>query len=178
MKIIFLGMQGSGKSTQAQILANKLSIPYIEMGQLLRDKSKDNDQIGIAIRKSLESGKLVDNEITIDTLKQKTFEYKLGYVLDGYPRNKQQLGALDLDIDVVYYIKVSDGEARKRLLSRNRQDDTPQLIDKRIEIFHSETEPLLSYFLNKGLLQEVDGERTIEEISEDLEKRVKEYTAG
>lgn len=173
MKIIFLGMQGSGKSTQAQILAQKLSLPYIEMGQLLRDKSKDKDEVGNSIRQSLEAGKLVENQITIDTLRQKTSGYKSGYVLDGYPRNREQLGALDDDIDFVFYIKVSDQEAKKRLVSRSRHDDTPELIDKRIEIFHAETEPLLTYFSEKGFLQSIDGERTIEEISEDLEKRIK-----
>lgn len=170
MKIIFLGMQGSGKSTQAQVLAQKLGVPYIEMGQLLRDKSKDNDKIGKSIREALESGKLVENQITIDSLKEKIDQVGAnGYVLDGYPRNKEQLLFLDTDIDKVFYINVSDEEATKRLLSRGRHDDEPDLIKKRIEIFHNETEPSLNYFREKGILVEINGERPIEEISKDLE---------
>lgn len=174
MKIIFLGMQGSGKSTQAQILAQKLNVPYIEMGQLLRDKSKDDDNIGAAIREALETGRLVENQITIDSLKEKISQVGVnGYVLDGYPRNKEQLSFLDTDLDKVFYINVSDEEAIKRLLSRGRHDDVQDIIKKRIGIYHNETEPLLDYFREKGKLVEIDGERSIEEISKDLEKNIK-----
>ncbi len=174
MKIIFLGMQGSGKSTQAQILAKKLNVPYIETGQLLRDKSNDVDNIGSAIRDALESGKLVENKITIDSLKEKIKAVGInGYVLDGYPRNSEQLSFLDNDIDKVFYINVSDEEATKRLQSRGRHDDTPELIKKRIEIFHRETEPLLDYFRKKGILVEINGERSVEAVSQDLEEHTK-----
>ena len=134
LKIIFLGMQGSGKSTQAQLLADKLKIPYIEMGQLLRDKSRDSDNIARKIREALAVGKLVENQITISTLKEKLSEplFEKGYVLDGYPRNERQVTQLDDDISKVFYINVSDDEAIRRLSQRGRHDDTPNLIKKRI----------------------------------------------
>lgn len=174
MKIIFLGMQGSGKSTQAKLLSQKLNLPYIEMGQLLRDKTQQDGLIGQIIKSALQNGKLVENEITIQTLKDKISqpEFERGYILDGYPRNKEQLPALDEDIDKVFYIEVPDEEAIRRLTNRGRHDDTPELIEKRIEVYHQETEPLLAHFRERGLLEEADGQRSIEEVANDIWGRV------
>lgn len=167
-------MQGSGKSTQAKILSQKLNVPYVEMGQVLRDKSQEESEIGHKIKQALETGVLVDNQITIQALNEKLKGdgFKNGFVLDGYPRNQQQLENLPEGIDKVFYIKVSKEENLKRLTSRGRHDDTPDLIEKRIEIYLKETEPLLQHFNNLHLLEEVNGERSIEEIAADLEMRV------
>lgn len=175
LKLIFLGMQGSGKSTQAKLMASKLNVPYIEMGQLLRDKSQDSDDVAKKIREALSVGKLVENKITIDTLKEKLLDpiFKNGYVLDGYPRNERQVKELDSDISKVFYIGVSDEEATRRLSGRGRHDDTPHLIKKRLEIYHRETEPLLEYFKSRAILEEIDGEREVEEIAKDLEEKVR-----
>jgi adenylate kinase len=174
LKIIFLGMQGSGKSTQAKMLAEKLSVPYVEMGQLLRDKSKDSDEIAKKIQEALTTGKLVENQITIDCLKEKLNQpgFENGYVLDGYPRNKSQLSALDADISKVFYIKVSDNEAVSRLISRGRHDDSPSLIVQRLKIYHEETEPLLKHFKDQRILEEIYGEKSIDQVSEDIEKKL------
>lgn len=174
LKLIFLGMQGSGKSTQAKLLADKLNVPCVEMGQLLRDKSQDTDDIAKKIREALTVGRLVENQITIDALKEKLKDriFENGYVLDGYPRNEQQVEELDSDISKVFYITVSDEEATRRLSSRGRHDDTPELIKKRLEIYHHETEPLLEYFRSRALLEEINGERPIEEVAKDLEEKV------
>ncbi len=175
MKIIFLGLQGSGKSTQAKILSEKLGIPYIEMGQVLRDRSKIEDETGLTIKKALESGVLVKNQITIDALNTRLEDpdFANGYIIDGYPRNETQLNNLPDDIDKVFYVKVSEDEALKRLLDRARHDDTPQLIKKRMDLYKSETTPLVDSFKSRNLLVEIDGERPIEEITEDIENRLK-----
>lgn len=175
MKLIFLGPQGSGKSTQAKIVAQMINIPQIEMGQILRDKAKESSKEGNLIAQSLSKGELVPNEITIKVLKERLSENdcQRGYTLDGYPRNAQQYAALDEDIDKVFYVYVNDDESIKRLAKRLRHDDTPQLLARRLEIYHEQTEPLLRAFRTKGILEEVDGERTIEEISKDIEERLK-----
>lgn len=174
MKYVFLGGQGSGKSTQAKMLAEKLNLPYLEIGQVLRERSKEKDRLGKKIKEALETGHLVENQITIDLLKYKTSSllFRDGYVLDGYPRNEGQLQHLDKDINKVFYIKVTDEEAIKRLEKRARSDDTKEVLAKRLEIYHQDTEPLLQDFRNQGLLDEVGGERTINQIHKDIMERI------
>lgn len=171
-KIIFLGGQGSGKSTQAKMLAQKLGLPYIEMGQLLRDKSKEDDTEAGDIRQALEIGNLVPDQIAIKTLKErlKANDCQNGFVLDGYPRNYAQIEGLPNDIDKVFYIKVSDQEAISRLIQRGRHDDSLDVITRRLELYHSETEPLLTYFEQAKVLREINGERPIDQIHEDIIK--------
>ena len=170
MKIIFLGSQGSGKSTQAKLVAQKLNLPWIEMGQLLRDRTQKNDQIGTEINKSLEIGNLAPDQIVIRTLKERLMkpDCSNGYVLDGFPRNYAQLEGLDPDINKVFYVQVSDPEGIKRLMKRARSDDTLSVITKRLQNYHKLTQPLLEYFGQKGILVKIDGERTIEEIEKDI----------
>ena len=177
MKIIFLGVQGSGKSTQAEMLAKKLDIPYLDMGHLLRDRAANNDELGRQIRETLDAGHLIEDAITISILRQKlkSLDPIAGFVLDGFPRNFAQYNALDVDIDLVFYVVASDEEATRRLFLRARSDDTKDALKKRLEIYHRETEPLLSKFRQREILQEVDGERPIETIHEDILQIVGSY---
>lgn len=177
MKIIFLGIQGSGKSTQAKIAAEKLNLPYIETSRLLREKRAEEDEEAKKISEAFERGNLVTDEITIRVLKTRLSkpDCRDGYVLDGYPRNEIQFQNLDSDINKVFYVKVSDEEAIKRLSKRGRHDDSGQAIERRMELYHQETEPMLDKFRDRGILEEIDGERTIEEIAEDIESRIADY---
>ena len=174
MKVIFLGSQGSGKSTQAKLLAQKLNLPYIEMGQVFRDRAGNPDDLAAKIKKALDLGNLVDDEVAITTLKDelKKPQFQNGYILDGYPRNSAQLAALEPDIDKVFYINVSDEEAIKRLLLRRREDDTRKALQKRLEIYHNQTEPLLAIFKQKGNIEEINGHNSIEEIHREIFKKI------
>lgn len=170
MKIIFLGVQGSGKSTQAKMLADQLNLPFLEMGQLFRDKASEEGESGAKIKQALSTGNLVDDEIVVKTLQEEltNTKYKDGFILDGYPRNEAQLEGLTQTIDKVFYIKVTDNEALKRLILRKREDDTEELLKKRLEIYHEKTEPLLSFFRKHEILVEIDGEQTIEEVNKSV----------
>lgn len=170
MKYLFLGGQGSGKSTQAKLLANKFKLPYLEMGQVLRERSKENDRLARNIKEATTTGHLVDNQITIDLLKAKTMSppYREGYILDGYPRNEGQMENLDRNIDKVFYINVSDKKAIKRLEKRARSDDTTEVLAKRLEIYHKDTEPLLEEFRERELLIEIDGEKVIKDVHKQI----------
>lgn len=172
MNVIFLGPQGSGKSTQAKMLSDRLKLPLIEMGQLFRDRTKVDDGLGRKIKKSLDAGILVEDEIAVKTLRDELAKeiYNSGFILDGYPRNSNQLRGLNTRIDKVFYIKVSDQEAVKRLLLRKREDDTEELLKKRLDIYHEKTEPLLDQFRQKGILSEINGEQSIEEVDRDVMK--------
>lgn len=172
MKLIFLGPQGSGKSTQAKKLAQELNVPHLEMGQLLRDKMQESDEDAQKIRAALKSGALVENEITIRTLNAKIAkpDFTNGFILDGYPRNEEQLQNLPEGIDKVIYINVPDSIAVGRLSKRAREDDTQEVIQKRLDIYHKETEPLLENFRQKGLLVEINGQASIEQVDTDIKK--------
>lgn len=175
MKIIFLGPQGSGKSTQARTLAQNLDLPYIEMGQLLRKKAKDDDTEAGEIRQALEVGDLVPDTITVKTLHGRLSkrDCKNGFVLDGYPRNYAQLEGLPPGIDKVFYFKIPDEKAVKRLIERRREDDTLEVISRRLELFHRETEPLLTYFRQQGIIDEIDGTKSIKEIEQEVSGKIK-----
>lgn len=170
MKIIFLGAQGSGKSSQAKMLADKLNLPYIEMGQLLRDKAKEDGNEAGEIKQALEVGNLVPDAITTGLLKDRVSQSDSngGYILDGYPRNYAQIEGLPQDVDKVFYIKVSDNEGIQRLIARGRHDDSLDVISRRLELYHRETEPLLTYFRQKGIIEEINGERTQAEVHQDI----------
>lgn len=170
MKLVVLGSQGSGKSTQAKLLAKKLNVPAIEMGQILRDKAKGSDLEAGEIIQALETGNLVPDHITIKTLHDRLAknDCKNGFVLDGYPRNYAQLEGLPTDIGKVIDIKVSDQEGIRRLIGRSRHDDSLDIITKRLAIYHKDSEPLLTYFKNKGILIEVNGEKTPEEVHNEV----------
>lgn len=173
-KIIFLGPQGSGKSTQAKMLASKLSLPYIEMGQLFRDRAKESDQDAGDIRQALEQGNLVPDSIAIKTLQERLqqVDAKGGFILDGYPRNYAQLEGLPQSIDKVFYIEVPDDIAIQRLIDRGRHDDSLDVISRRLELFHRETEPLLTYFRQQKIIEEVSGEKGIGETHQEIISRL------
>jgi adenylate kinase len=175
MNIIILGPQGSGKSTQAELLAKKLRIPYLSTGELYRKLSEENTKRGLSIKRTLNKGELVSDEMTIDLIKEAIAkpEYKEGFVLEGAPRNLNQARMLGFLFDRVFYLRVADDENLKRLLLRAREDDTEELIKKRLAIYHQETEPVILFYKDKDLLEEVDGERSIEEIQKDILERLR-----
>lgn len=175
MNVIILGPVGSGKTTQARFLADFLGVPLLNAGDLLFFASQEDTDEARNIKKSMETGDLVDSNVMHKLLQDHLcqVEHKNGTLLDGHPRTLSEAEELDKiwQVDKVVYIKISDEEAIKRLTARGRGDDTPEIIKKRLEIYHKETEPVLEYYKQKGLLEEINGERTIEEISADIQSR-------
>lgn len=178
MKLILIGIQGSGKSTQGNILSEKLHIPYLSSGHIFRDIAKEKTPIARYIKETMNAGYLIpDNktlEIVVDYLGRP--EYKSGYILDGFPRTVPQAEAFPNGVDKVIYLKVSDKEALWRLSDRAeegvREDNTLKALRKRIELFHTLTEPVIEYYKSKGKLLEIDGEKPIEEISSEILSKI------
>lgn len=177
MKIILIGIPGSGKSTQGNLLAKKLDIPYLSTGHIFRELAKEKTKLGHQIKVVMNAGLLISDAKTLkivsDYLGRK--EYEKGYILDGFPRTIVQAKAFKNGIDKVIYLNVSDKEILWRLAYRNsegREDDTLLAIRKRIEVFHKFTEPVLEYYRKKWQLIEVNGENPIEAIHKDIMKQI------
>lgn len=173
MKLVLLGIQGSGKSTQGNLLSRQLKIPYLSTGHIFRDIAKEKTMLGRYMKETMNAGLLIPDDKTIqivnDYLSRK--EYKKGYILDGFPRTIKQAEAFKNNIDKVIYLEVRDKEAIYRLVYRNdntRQDETLPALKKRIELFHKFTRPVLSYYEKQEKLVTVDGTKSIKEVNKDI----------
>lgn len=178
MKIILIGIQGAGKSTQGNLLSEKLKIPYLSTGHIFREMAKEKTPFGRYIKETMNAGYLIPDRKTVEIVSDylKRNEYKNGYILDGFPRTLEQVKMFKNGVDKVVYLKVSDKEALWRLSYRNgsgREDETIAAIRKRIELFHRFTEPVLNYYRKKEMLVEIDGEKSIEEIYKKILKKIK-----
>jgi adenylate kinase len=177
MKIVLIGIQGSGKSTQGNLLQQKLGIPYLSTGHIFREMAKEKDQVGRYIKEVMNAGYLIPDEKTLEIVSEylSRDEYKKGYILDGFPRTVKQAEEFANGINHVVYLKVSDKEALWRISLRDdegREDETLKAIHKRIELFHSVTKPVTEYYREKGKLVEIDGEKKIEEIHKEILEKI------
>jgi adenylate kinase len=168
MNLIIMGPQGSGKSTQGDLLAEKLGIPHIQTGGIFREITKQDTDLGRMVKALIDNGNLVDDETTYRVLDQAIAPLKSGFILDGFPRTLAQAKRESFPVDKVIYVRLTDEEGIKRITSRaaieNRADDTPEAVAKRLQIYHQSTEPILDYYRQQGKLIEVDGSGTIEEV--------------
>lgn len=209
MNLIILGPQGSGKGTQAELLAKEYSLFYFESGGFLREIAKTNSEIDGIVNKK---GSLVPDDIMISLVSEylsKTSPSHDNLLFDGYPRSTVQYDLLKKwladggkKIDLVIFLTISEGESIRRLSARRtcsncgkvynlvtnpptdpekcecggkliqREDDQPDVIKKRLATYRVTTEPLVKIFMNEGILEEVDGERSIETIFQDIKLRV------
>lgn len=179
--IFIFGPQGSGKSTQAEILAEKLNYIHISSGEVLREMKDAKDPLGVELaEKYWLCGNLIPDNLMAKLLFKKFKETEAnGFVVEGYPRNMNQLVHYlekaeenDWYLERVYYILVSEEVCLERIANRvkleDREDETKEAIIKRLDIYHSETTPVIDEFEKMGILVKVDGERSIEDISSDI----------
>lgn len=177
-KILILGPQGSGKGTQANTLADRLKIPALSMGQLLRDEVASGSELSKEISDCIDAGNLVPDELALRVLQKrlKSPDAQNGYVLDGYPRNSEQFAVYkEFDIPTaVLLVDVPRSVSLDRILKRaeieGRADDTPEIIERRLQIYEDDTLPVIEEYQRAGLLKRIDGIGTIEEV----QRRIKE----
>lgn len=172
MKLVLVGIQGAGKSTQGNMLSETLKIPYLSSGHIFREMAKDKSPLGRQLKETLNSGALVPDKLTLEIITEylKKPEYVNGYILDGFPRTVPQAEAFNGNVDKVIFIDVSDREALWRISGRvsDREDETLAAIRKRIELFHSLTEATLEYYRERGMLVQVNGEKPVDEVFDEI----------
>jgi adenylate kinase len=179
MKIILIGIQGAGKSTQGNLIAKNFKIPYLSSGHIFREMAKEKTPWGRYVKETINAGVLIPDNKTVEIIEEYLSkpEYQKGYILDGFPRTVSQAKKFKNGVDVVIYLKVSDKEALWRLSGRLdqgvREDDTLKAIRKRIELFHRHTQPVVDYYSQNDRLVEIDGERDIDSIYRDVHQILK-----
>ncbi|MEK9178309.1 MAG: nucleoside monophosphate kinase [Patescibacteria group bacterium] len=174
MKIILIGIQGAGKSTQGNLLSEKIGVPYLSTGHIFREIAKEKTVLGRKVKEIMTAGFLQPDDLTVQVVESylKKPEYEKGYIIDGFPRTLDQVRMFKNHVDKVIYLDISDEEALRRLQFQNhdgsRPDATSEAIRKRIELFHQVTKPVINYYREKGMLLDINGERSIEEIHKEI----------
>lgn len=213
MNVIMIGAQGSGKGTQADLLAGELGLPHVSSGDLFRQAMAEKTELGLKVKTYMDRGELVPDDLTVTMILARLAmpDCSGGVILDGFPRNVAQEQALDdglhkvgKQIDLVFYLEVPREELLARLSGRyicranqhvynvnthppktpgvcdidgsllyQRPDDTGEAVQRRLNIFFSETIQLLDYFREQGKLIAVDGNRPIEQVGTSLLEAIK-----
>ncbi len=189
MNLVILGPQGCGKGTQAKLLAQKLGLVHISSGELLRDEAASGTAKGLLIADLLAKGELVPFDTVLEVLEPALSSNTNGFVLDGTPRDLSQAEHLDWylqklskQIDKVIFLVITREESVKRLLKRstleNRSDDTLAGINRRLDLYHTVTAPVVNFYKDKGLLLEIDGSPDIETIHQDIMEKLSSLRGG
>jgi adenylate kinase len=177
MKLVLIGIQGSGKSTQGNLLSKQLKIPYLSTGHIFREIAKEKTELGRYVKLTINAGILIPDEKTIEIVNAYISrpEYKHGYIIDGFPRTVTQAEQFKNNVDKVVYLEIPDKEALWRIVYRNdtaRADETLPALKKRIELFNKFTKPVLDYYEKKDRLVVIDGTQSIEEVNDEILKSI------
>ena len=191
MNLLVLGPQGAGKGTQAKRISAEYGIPHISTGEMFRAAADAGTELGKRVKPILDTGELVPDELTVALIRERLSEPDAaeGFVLDGFPRNLAQANALDemlssigRSLDAILFFAVPDSVGLERALERarleGRDDDTPDVIKRRLEIYHAETEPVVEHFRVTGKLVPLHAERPIESVWREIEEALERVGAA
>jgi adenylate kinase len=185
--ILLLGPQGAGKGTQGKLIAAEYGVPHVATGDILRAAIAGGTELGLKVKPIYDAGRLVPDELMIELIRERLGEEdaREGFVLDGFPRTMRQAEALGemlreigRELDVVFELQLPDAIGRERMLKRaaeeGRADDTPEAIDKRLRIYHQETEPLVEYYRSRGGLVGIHADRPIPEVFAEIQRALEQ----
>jgi len=169
--MVILGRQGSGKGTQATRIAESYGVVHISTGDMLRAAVEDGTELGLKAKSIMDAGDLVPDSVINGIVEERLLKQDVqsgGFLLDGFPRTVGQADALvsyaEDDLRLALNLDVSIDEVMARMLSRGRDDDTTEAITRRLELYETETAPLLDWFAERGILKIVDGNGTETEV--------------
>ncbi|QRM31206.1 adenylate kinase [Microvirga sp. VF16] len=187
MRIILLGPPGAGKGTQAVRLVERLGIPQLSTGDMLRAAVAAGTPVGLKAKEVMDRGDLVSDDIVVGIIADRIEEAdaRSGFILDGFPRTVAQAEAFDamlsakgLRLDAVVEFKVNEAELVDRIVKRAkeseargepvRKDDNPEVFKTRLDAYRKQTAPLSAYYERTGMLKTVDGMKPIDAVTEEI----------
>jgi adenylate kinase len=190
LNVLLLGPQGAGKGTQAARVSIEYDIPHIASGEILRAEMAAGTDLGNRVRDVIDCGELVSDDLMIQLIRNRLEQpdTEAGFVLDGFPRTLVQAEALDSilsdigrSFSVVFALQIPDEVAFERLRRRaeleGRADDTDEAIQRRLDIYHQETEPLVEYYRTRGSLVPIHADRSENEVFAEIQAALEQVPA-
>ena len=182
--IVIFGAPGSGKGTQSDLIIEKYGLGHISTGEVLRAEIKKGTELGKVAQSFIDHGQLIPDDLMIDILAGVYDSFGAdhkGIIFDGFPRTIPQAEALKKMLDerghkvaAMIELDVPEDELMTRLIKRGqesgRADDNEETIKKRLDVYHKNTQPLIDYYRNSGILMEVDGTQDIDKVLDDILK--------
>lgn len=192
MRLLMVAPPGAGKGTQATRLAAHYRIAHLSSGDLFRREIAAGSRIGEEASGYLARGDLVPDQLVLEMLAGPVLEAAAGggYVLDGFPRTLAQAEEAyqvarrvsGVELQAVVHLQVSRDELRRRLLARarteGRRDDTEEVIEHRLDVYDSETAPMLEFYAGRGLVVDIDGAMPVPEVFDAIVGAVDALRAG
>ena len=188
MRILLLGPPGSGKGTQGKLLSERLGVPAISTGDILRQAVKDGSALGQKAQAIMARGELVPDDLIVNLIRERIArrDSVAGFILDGFPRTVPQAEALETmlsgngdGLSAVLNFSVPEPELVERMLQRakaeGREDDRPETIRERLRVYREKTEPLIGYYRKKDLVADVAGVGTIPEITARVDNALRRF---
>lgn len=179
VRLIFLGPPGAGKGTQAEAISAFCEVPHISTGDMLRSAVASQSDLGKKAQDYMNAGELVPDDLILGLIRERLdkSDAQEGWLLDGFPRNVAQaeflealLAEIHQSCESVVNLEVPDEVIVARLLSRGRQDDAESVVRHRLEVYRSQTEPLIDFYRSRQKLVSIDGNQPVNAVTDDLKQ--------
>ena len=191
MNLLALGPQGAGKGTQAKRISSNYDVPHIATGDMFRAAIAAGTPLGKQVEPLLAEGILVPDELTVSLIRERLSEDDTspGFVLDGFPRNLTQARELDemlreigRELDAILFFDVPDSVGMERALQRavieGRDDDTREVITRRLVTYHAETGRVVEHYRTTGKLVPIHAARSVDEVWREVEASLRQVEAS
>jgi adenylate kinase len=191
VNVLLLGPQGSGKGTQARLIAEAYDLAHVGTGDMLREAIASGEELGRRVQPLVDAGQLVPDHLMVELVRERLSrdDAREGFVLDGFPRTLAQAEALDgvlrelgRKLDIVLELQVPEAVSIQRLLERarveGRSDDTPEGIRTRLSLYRDNTQPLVEYYRARSILVGIHGDREIQQVFSEIQQAIEQAEAA